>query len=1404
MLIVEVRGDQVWRRVEGQGSGAALPAPELPGRAQGTPTPDVLAALASWAERYGRAAAAGAEVALRGIGEEIFGWLDQGGALASWLAGPERVLEVRVDPLRPGPLAEALLAAPWEALCRDGGFLAEEVRLFVVARRCGGSEAPAPARHSDLSLMFMAAAPEDQSELDYEAEEAAILEATRAKDGRAPLAHVQVEESGALEFLAERMRLDGPFEALHLSCHGDILASDGAAPSPILLLETAAGDGDAIAPERLIGELANGIPPLVFVSACRTAERGAGRKGRAPAPEGHKDRGLAEAPAGFEPAERREDGGTETGGPPELAEPFVRQLAVHVPNVLGWDGSVYDRDATLFAEALYGELAHGETVPRAAARARRELFAARAKDPRLGRHWHLARVYLGPGGGGPLCDPQGDPRPARPDPELPFLDPKNRRVPVATRAEFVGRRRKIQEALAAYRGGRKGVLVHGMGNLGKSSLAARVAARMPRHRTAVVFGRCHALAVFGALKGAIEEVADGMALNEAKVLVDEVAALETEVTAREAALGEALRRLLRGTLNTHPVLLILDDLEQSLETPAADRPEVQPAAGYRDALAAVLAAFGKATTASRLLLTSRYDFVLPDGAGGDLAAGLVRVPLAPMGPRERQKQVRAKARAEGKEETEAAAPETIEAALAAAAGNPGLQDTLTRPILAGEAGAAAAAIATVEAFRATGKQPPAGEDPGDFFKRMAFGTYTGALSGAERVALSAATLFSLEMPIPRPALEAAAAELGLADPARALDRLLALGLLDDWGVMSVGRGAPSLPHAALNPLARPLADPLSEAVAPRLAAAALAPLGTGWRAADGDFPYDPRAVEVTQLALLAGAPEPALLEAAAAAAVFFLFRRAHDARAAVALARPVLDALDAAGHPPGAMLLGHTINAAAQSGDVELQDRLLEKARGRDDIEPGLRAQLLCLHADRLVRLGDLAEARRSYDEALPVFETLNDSLSVAITKGKIADILQSRGELAEALRIRTEEQLPVFERLGDVRAVAITKGQIADILQSRGELAEALRIRTEEQLPVFERLGDVRAVAITKGKIADILQSRGELAEALRIRTEEQLPVYERLGDVRAVAITKGKIADILQSRGELAEALRIRTEEELPVYERLGDVRAVAITKGKIADILQSRGELAEALRIRTEEELPVYERLGDVRAVAITKGQIADILQSRGELAEALRIRTEEQLPVYERLGDVRAVAITKGQIADILQSRGELAEALRIRTEEQLPVLERLGDVRAVAIIKGKIADILQSRGELAEALAMHLGRLPVAREMQDIDAVAHTLFSCAQIRLSRGDHEKGDIQTIFEELSEAFQINLKLQRPDGIGATGNLLGQVLALGGHSDEAVGVLETAAAAFDKIGQADAAVQCRQVIEQIGRNAS
>jgi hypothetical protein len=627
----------------------------------------------------------------------MYAWLDEEGWARSWLGeSGDRELEIRVDGLSeeddPEEAAReaVLLDAPWELLARGDAPLAlDPLRLFRVARRVARRRDLEPQRlwqprFRDLRLMFMAAAPQGQVDLDYEREEAEILKET---EDNADRLRVVVEETGVLDFLRGRLASDeGPFEALHLTGHGEVDKAKG----PVLLLETPEGErADAVAGELIdaLGE-EEWRPALVVLSACRTAM--AGRAGAA------ADNGAYREPAGDrDRGGVRQDAGLAPGARPELAASFARQLVTQVANVVGWDGSVYDADATGFALEFYAELSRGGSVPRAAALARRALLRKNFADARQGRHWHLARVYLGPLGGGPLCAASKPRRrPGVAAARKVHLDRVRQRVPVASRAEFVGRRRSIQKVLGAFRDG-AGVLVHGMGALGKSSLAERVINRQSR-RPVIVFESYDALSVFDALLSMLpDDIQD-----------DEKSKWRGKVAADDARLALALKNWLEGPLDEQPVLLVIDDLERVLQTP---RPvDAYAAVAVKDkygaALGAVLSAFGLAESASRLLLTSRYDFRLPDGRGADLAAQLVRVPLAPMTERERIKQLRASERMMGREgfEDDAASAVLLERAVAAAAGNPGLQAILTDAILNGEFAQAEQALEQLEEFRKTG------------------------------------------------------------------------------------------------------------------------------------------------------------------------------------------------------------------------------------------------------------------------------------------------------------------------------------------------------------------------------------------------------------------------------------------------------------------------------------------------------------------------------------------------------------------------------------------------------------------------------------------------------------------------------------------------------------------------------
>ena len=129
----------------------------------------------------------------------------------------------------------------------------------------------------------MASSPRGQHELDFEAEEAAILSAVG--ESRIDLV---VDDTGDPEQLAHRLAGLGGMPVVHLSCHGVNNWPDrpGGPGVPVLMMEDDVGGGRPTTAADLVRLLTAG-PRLLFVSACLTAT-GADASGHLPPGDGHK------------------------------------------------------------------------------------------------------------------------------------------------------------------------------------------------------------------------------------------------------------------------------------------------------------------------------------------------------------------------------------------------------------------------------------------------------------------------------------------------------------------------------------------------------------------------------------------------------------------------------------------------------------------------------------------------------------------------------------------------------------------------------------------------------------------------------------------------------------------------------------------------------------------------------------------------------------------------------------------------------------------------------------------------------------------------------------------------------------------------------------------------------------
>jgi len=916
-----------------------------------------------------------------------------GRRLYDWLDGSDRWLgqtleQQSQDTILAIAATAGLANLPWELLHDGTTYLVQRLPSVVPVRwvaQLGSRTIPqlqpqhAPQNRA-LNLMFMATSPRGvEPVLHFEQEEGRILKATE----RQPLA-LLVEESGNLEELGFAIKAYEPqhFDGLHLTGHATLQQNQ-----PRFVMETATGDPAYVGAADIASTLQGYLPPLLFLSGCRTGE------------------------------------GAQAGAVPSMAEALLAQGATAV---LGWGKKVLDTDATEAAAVLYGALSQGESLALALAKTYRHLLEANARD------WHLLRLYVARTLPGSLVTSPRTPgrRPAPPpSTTTEFLDPVTKQVKVVGRQGFVGRRRQLQACLRVLTQatdgdtGQAGVLIHGMGGLGKSALAARLCDRLPHTQRIVWVGRVDEFSLVSKLSAAL----DDRALRE--MLQDP---------------NEDLRFRLRRVFETlssqaQPLLLVLDDFEDGNLEPRNGTYIPTPTAAA--VLEALLWATGQTHYTHRLIITSRYDF---DYSG---LAMLTKQPLEALHGADLQKKCNGLAgfmppqvSRDADEETLRWARQTVERQQRArrlADGNPRLLEWLDKVLRKAEGGRQKAEGLDVDVILAELEQNPV-----ELREQVLAATLLGQMDEPMRAMLRRGLVYQL--PVPRAALEALCHcppfEGGLGGSQGGLggsiDPAIALGLLEvsPEGDLRVPR---------ILPLALP------EEAEALFGAAAQTMYRLWWEAGGGVS--EEQALELVRLGMAAKDEEIAVGIGDHVATSWVNNSRYAEA---LTLCHTVLEVFE-----NDYRILGTMARAEQVVGLVAeaLNHYKMALARCPDD-DLNKRSATLNNMAGVIAAQGNIDEAMGLWQQSLELKERINDVQGKAATLNNMATVAYQQGDLQKALELfkETAVALGQMRAFGDLFTVLSNLG-VADESQSLAYRSQALWLSLRIQTPLPDTIGLIR-----------------------------------------------------------------------------------------------------------------------------------------------------------------------------------------------------------------------------------------------------------------------------------------------------------------------------------------------------------
>ncbi|WP_136313625.1 tetratricopeptide repeat protein [Actinomyces procaprae] len=1161
---------------------------------------------------------------------------------------------------------------PWEAMHVPGTRRPLALHYLVTFFRKAVA-APTPRRvPGPLRIVVAIASPIEGGggALDYQAELRAITTAVR--EARSTNARVRIVQFATTGEIRRALEQENP-HVLHISGHG---------AAGLLVLEDEHGAARRVSAKELIEEAipAGGMPPLICLAACES-----------------------NASAGNE------------------ATSFADELvAAGAPNVIGTEDAVSDHYATLVFSKVYAELAAARNPDPvyALAQARREVrrICAESSNPRQQTEqvlagWSMVTVQASGCGQAITAPPEKETQSSAPMTSVRAMNS----LPSLGTGFFVGRRReqlRVPQLLLSDT--HAGVVFHGIGGIGKSTLTAEVLRRTAELQPVLVVDMRGIVRVEELFQRIASRLRISLGNQASNPQVNQLLGLLANT---EIGWSERLD-LLQGTLLQQiPLILVLDNFEDNLTF-------IDGAYRLTDPLLAeFLVQFLTVLGRGRLLVTCRYRFSLPE----DATAALEWIALEPLSFAETTHLAWSLPQLDALEVAD------LRTLWAGVGGHPRTLETVDALL---NRGRGRLPRITRELRGRLRSSLPEGVSPEEWLAEGR--TLDAAIADAVTVAADdvllpqlLATLSSdaqrllLGMSVFREPVSPAAALFAVGDevpPSKASDEDSSLGL----------------PSTDL-----PLNDLLHE-----LVGSTLLTVITPGDGEDTRFFVHRWLAEALERVVAAASPNAEVEELAAER-----HRRAAEYWRWSYRMRPQ----GASSGPMDAHDLLEARHHHSRSGDAEAADDVAQNAAdilhtvGWWDEDFSLAHQQLSgsnlsdiRRATWIHHLGILAQARGDYEQAeehyhhsLKIKEQLGNQAGIASAHHQLGILAQNRGDYEQAEK-HYHHSLTVFERLGDQASIATTHHQLGNLSYLRGDYQQAEK-HYHHSLKIKQQLGDQAGIASAHHQLGMLAQNRGDYEQAEK-HYQRSLAVFERLGDQAGIAATHHQLGMLAQNRGDYEQAEK-HYHHSLKIAEQLGDQAGIATTHGQLGNLSYLRGDYQQAEE-HYHHSLKIAEQLGDQAGIATTHGQLGNLSYLRGDYQQAEE-HYHHSLKIAEQLGDQAGIATTHGQLGTLAQARSDYEQAEE-HYQRSLAVFERLGDQASIATTHHHLGILAQARGDYQQAEKHYQRSLAVFEQLGDQASIATTHHQLGNLAQNRGDYQQAEKHyhhslAVFEQLGDQASI-----------------------------------------------------------------
>lgn len=290
--------------------------------------------------------------------------------------------------------------------------------------------------------------------------------------------------------------------------------------------------------------------------------------------------------------------------------------------------------------------------------------------------------------------------------------------------------------------------------------------------------------------------------------------------------------------------------------------------------------------------------------------------------------------------------------------------------------------------------------------------------------------------------------------------------------------------------------------------------------------------------------------------------------------------------------------------------------------------------------LGKLTEAIGSCQAAQSIYAATNERGGLAKVLTNLANIYYGQGDLAGAKKVY-EEALKIYREIGNLRGTAGALDNVANVVGDLGDPIAARKL-SEESLRIYREISDYTGMGETLNNIATEEQVAGNYGAATKAMAGA-LEIWRKTGNRNGIATTTNNLADLLLNQGEIAQA-ESKYQEALKIFRDSSQTSNSAYPLFGLGEVLSARGNLAGA-KDKYEETLAISLQNSDKHQSAVALFGLGQNFLRQGDLAAALE-KHKAALAIRKEIGEKGATAESTLALASLALEERHLLDAEKL--------------------------------------------------------------------------------------------------------------------------------------------------------------